>query len=322
MAFWQSPVWTAATSSIYPMEGRNSDPEFLPWWREAWELFRRRAQFDVVVTMGARESLAYGILCAIAGVESKQIFTEVFIDDPKPQSLAWRIKSAAFRLVARRAIGMLTNSTAEVETNEARFGISRERIRFVQMHSNIPAEKISALDDGFILSAGRSLRDYTTLLAAARKIARQFVIICGSDDLRDAEIPGNVELLREIPRQIYLEKLRRCSMVVVPLRQSGRATGQVVVFEAMSCGKPVVATRAPGTIDIIRDGENGLLVPPADPAAMTSAITGLLAREDFARELATRAHEDIVRLHTFDAHATAKLQAIAQLHSQARSASQ
>ena len=313
MAIWQSGVWAAATTSLYPMEGRTSDPDFLPWWREVPMLFRRRAQFDVVLTMGARESLAYGLLCAATGVKSKQILTEVFIDEANPGNFFWRVKNWAFRLIARRSIGVLTNSTAEVETNAARFGLPRERLRFVPMHGIIRETEISALDEGYIFSAGRTLRDYATLLAAAKKIPRRFVVVCGADDLLDRPIPENVEILREIPREIYLEKLRRCTLVALPLLPTERSTGQVVMLEAMGFGKPVVTTNSPGTADIIRDGGNGLLVPPRDAAALVRAVNRLLDNEELARSLAVCACEDLARLHTYDMHAAAKLRAIADL---------
>ncbi len=322
MAFWQSGAWTAATTSIYPMEGRASDPEVLSPWREAWLLFRQRARFDAVVTMGTRATLAYGLLCAVAGADSKQIFTEVFIDDAKPGSFFWRMKAAAFRLVARRAIGVLTNSSMEVETNAARFRLPLERVRFVPMHSNIPFAEPSAADGGYVLSAGRTLRDYATLLAAASRIESRIAIVCGRDDLAGVKMPANVEILREIPRDVYLEKLRRCSLVALPLLPTERSTGQVVVLEAMALGKPVVATRSPGTIDLIRDRENGRLVPPLNAEALAAAVNDLLARKSFAAELAARARADVTQSRTFDLHAEEKLRAIADLLDLRRSESQ
>src|SRR5712691_13213257 len=48
------------------------------------------------------------------------------------------------------------------------------------------------------------------------------------------------------------------------------------VLEAMALGKPVVATRAGGTAEVVQDGVTGLLVSPRDPAALAQALLYVL----------------------------------------------
>jgi len=50
-----------------------------------------------------------------------------------------------------------------------------------------------------------------------------------------------------------------------------------VLFEAMAAGTPIVATNSGGTPEIVRDGIEGILVPPRDPAALARAIGALAA---------------------------------------------
>lgn len=48
------------------------------------------------------------------------------------------------------------------------------------------------------------------------------------------------------------------------------------VLEAMGCGRPVIASAIGGIPEQVIDGENGLLVPSRDSAALGKAVTGLL----------------------------------------------
>jgi glycosyltransferase involved in cell wall biosynthesis len=58
-----------------------------------------------------------------------------------------------------------------------------------------------------------------------------------------------------------------------------------VVLEAMRFRKPVVATAAPGTTEVVEDGVTGLLVPLRDPVALTRAIQRVIDDSEFARSL-------------------------------------
>ncbi len=49
------------------------------------------------------------------------------------------------------------------------------------------------------------------------------------------------------------------------------------LVEAMAAGRPIVATNVGGVPDAVREGENGLLVPPKDPEAFAAALETLLA---------------------------------------------
>lgn len=312
MAFWQSDAWKQRTQSIYPVDQRQ-DPVFLPPWREALELWKRARGFDVVVTMGDRTTLYYGLLCGLTGRAPRQIITEIFIDEPHWGNLGWRMKHWLLRLVIRRSLGILTNSSAEVDSIRARYNLPPERLRYVPMHTNIDAPALCATDDGYLLAAGRTLRDYATLFRAAGDLQRELRVICGEGDLTGLELPRQVRVLAEIDRSAYLEQMRRCSLVIVPLRPAERVTGQVVVLEAMALGKPVIATRAPGTVDLIQDGQTGLLVEPGDAMGLARAIHDLLSHPERARRMAEKALADVLARFTIARHTVHKLDAITDL---------
>jgi L-malate glycosyltransferase len=72
----------------------------------------------------------------------------------------------------------------------------------------------------------------------------------------------------------------------------------VSFLEAFASGAPVVSTAAPGIARMVRDGENGRLVPLGNPSAMADAIEDLLSHPDGSVRLARRAREEVLR-HTW-----------------------
>jgi glycosyltransferase involved in cell wall biosynthesis len=84
-------------------------------------------------------------------------------------------------------------------------------------------------------------------------------------------------LRRDIPRVMHA-----LDLFVQPSNWEGFG---LTLLEAMSVGLPVVATRVGGVPEVVVDGGTGLLVPPADPAAMSRACLDLLSERERAARL-------------------------------------
>ena len=74
----------------------------------------------------------------------------------------------------------------------------------------------------------------------------------------------------------------------------------LAALEAMVRSKPVVATTVGGIPEIIRHGETGLLVPPADVEQLSGALASLLADQAAARRIGAAARDDVERRFTFE----------------------
>lgn len=81
-------------------------------------------------------------------------------------------------------------------------------------------------------------------------------------------------------RSRIVDHLRQATVFVLPSLSEGLPR---VLIEAMACGLPVVATNVGGIPEVVRDGTNGLLVPPRDEKALSKAIEHVLNDIGFQR---------------------------------------
>ena len=71
----------------------------------------------------------------------------------------------------------------------------------------------------------------------------------------------------------------------------------LAILEAMTLGRPVVATAVGGVPSVIDDGSNGLLVEPRDPAGLASALARLIDDPTERSEIGRKAAEDARAKH-------------------------
>ena len=84
-------------------------------------------------------------------------------------------------------------------------------------------------------------------------------------------IPRSVTLWPHCSREDLRERYRAADVFVFPSLAEGSAR---VIFEAMACGCAIITT--PNAGSVVRDGENGLLIPTSDGKALGIAIDRLI----------------------------------------------
>jgi glycosyltransferase involved in cell wall biosynthesis len=86
--------------------------------------------------------------------------------------------------------------------------------------------------------------------------------------------------------------MKRCAIVAIPSHWEGFG---LVAAEALAAGTPVVASNTSSLPEIVRHEQEGLLVPPRDPAALANALIRLL-KEPALRTLLGRNGAERVRM--------------------------
>lgn len=98
-------------------------------------------------------------------------------------------------------------------------------------------------------------------------------------------------------RSDVVNLLRSSDVFVLPSLAEGFSLS---IIEALAAGLPVIATRVGGAAEILKDGRNGFLVPPADIGALGQAVLHVLSLDAPARESLRQAAQETARHFSFD----------------------
>jgi glycosyltransferase involved in cell wall biosynthesis len=258
----------------------------------------RAGEIDIIHAHNGRTHLAAAMAIAKAGrgtcVATQHFLSPSRVGRKGPK--AW-LSAAAHRWVTRRTARFIAISQAV--KNEA---VSREPATDPRIHVVLngirppdaatlrpPGEIRAALkvaaDAPMIFCAARlqKEKDILTLIAAmaivaaAEPAARCF--IAGEGDqkaaleqaIRDGNLAPHVQLLGF--RADVLDLMQAADLFVLP---SAAEPFGLVILEAMSLGRPVIATRAGGPCEIVDHDRTGLLVTPRDAADLAAGIQRLI----------------------------------------------
>jgi glycosyltransferase involved in cell wall biosynthesis len=157
----------------------------------------------------------------------------------------------------------------------------------------------------YVLFLGRltPYKGIRTFLRAARLAAEVPCKVAGAGPLeaearRDA--PANVEVLGHREGQALSDLVRHARVLVAP--SEWYEPFGLVILEAMAAGRAVIASRMAGPAEIISDGRDGLLTPPADPEALSAAMRRLWAAPDLAAELGRNGRDKVRLEYGAEAH--------------------
>ncbi|HXF59852.1 MAG TPA: glycosyltransferase, partial [Candidatus Saccharimonadales bacterium] len=94
---------------------------------------------------------------------------------------------------------------------------------------------------------------------------------------RSLGVAERVTFLGAVSQREKVAALNRAQVAVAPSPKEGWG---LTVIEANACGVPVVASRSPGLIESVREGETGSLVTHGDESALADGLIRLLMDRD------------------------------------------
>ena len=103
-----------------------------------------------------------------------------------------------------------------------------------------------------------------------------------------------------------LSIVKACDVFVMPSHSEGTP---VALLEAAALGRPILASQVGGIPDLVSDGEQALLVPPADESALAAGLSRLIGDPEFAARLGAGAQRRVRREFSLQAQVDAAMQA-------------
>lgn len=296
-----------------------------PWTKHQWEylvsvtgeLKRLVQQFHIDV-IESPEIWAEGLLYSFqrAAPIVVKFHTPLYMVrdlDGMRETFDWRLVDRVDAWWTRRADGYVSASADLAARVSSRYRIPLARISIVP--EAVDAERFKPVANGHhrsqtILYIGRlePRKGVFTLADAIPGVVREFpnarFVFVGADNpvdghssrallterLRAAGVADRAEFVGKVPNEEIGTYHHDSAVCVFPSDWENCA---IACLEAMASGKPVIASSSGGFPDMIRTGESGLLVPPRDAGALSTAIRTMLSNPAQARDWGANARRRI-----------------------------
>lgn len=114
--------------------------------------------------------------------------------------------------------------------------------------------------------------------------------------VKELDLENRVIFMGKVSNEEVPEYMVAADVFVLPSLQEGFG---IVNLEAMACGLPIVTTNVKGLPEIVKHGENGLLVEPKNPAQIAEKVLQLLENSEL-RERISRNNRERVKNYTWE----------------------
>lgn len=148
--------------------------------------------------------------------------------------------------------------------------------------------------DNYILSVGRSNRDYDTLIWNFKNTKHKLSIIC---DLLDNDKTDNIEIFNDIHGKEYYTAIKNAFCVVICLKDSMISSGQLVLIHSYMFGKPVIIAPDGALSEYIDSGVTALVV---DKNEILNAVERLKSDKSLYDRLSVNGRKKYDKIFTIE----------------------
>jgi glycosyltransferase involved in cell wall biosynthesis len=182
-----------------------------------------------------------------------------------PTGIRLLLSKWAFSHVERFSV----HSEAERQRYARHFHIPVERFDFVRWGvepSSVDiVERPAPLQCPYVCALGKDGRDYRTLIEAMKRLPHlALVLVVQRYNIAGIDLPENVKVYFDIPRDDALNVLKHSQFMALPLESDDTSCGHITLVSAMFCRKAIVTTRSSGIEDYFPPDYDAPKVPVGD----------------------------------------------------------
>lgn len=277
---------------------------YLNYFWVGFKYFLFRNRLNVMLSYQQFYGIIMAYFCALFHVKkSFKIVVMTFIYNPK-SGFVGKIYDRFVRIAVESDYidKIICFSKAECDAYKGYFKNSENKFTSTLLGKGSHGLKRNRVDD-YIVSAGRSNRDYEFLTESLKNTHYQVKIIsdCVADSVKN-NLPSNIQILDNTFGSEYLDVLVHAKCVIIPLLNEIISSGQLVLIQAMEAGVPVIVLGTKALDEYVSDGVNGFLLNK-DKIELLDMLEKLYSDNTKYSEISNNAANYYLKNHTVEAMA-------------------
>ena len=268
------------------------------YFHVAFKAFLKRKSFDNVIAWQQFHGIILAFFLRLFHCRKRFTLTVLTFIYKEKKGLVGKVFSwfVKYGVTSKYIDRIVVFSKAEAERYKELFGV--DKFTFTLLGCDFPEMAGASSGPGYIFATGRSNRDYDFLGSVISGSGYKAVVACNEYD----HIPQEgMTVLDNCFGDEMTKKMSESFCVAIPLKSADISSGQLVAIQAMSLGKPVIATAGSALGDYIENGVSGLLVDNIRQEWL-NALDALYSDPDLHRRMSDKAksfYNSHLRLSSF-----------------------
>ena len=261
-------------------------------------VFFNRKKVKKIIAWQQFYGLIFSFYCRLFNVKKNSfLYINVFIYREKNGIIGKIYRKFMKYIVTSKYVDIMsTTSSAECEMYARIFGVDINKFVYTPFGIKNIEKEVEDIktdyDDKFILSLGRSNRDWDFLIDSLKETEYKLKIIC--DELKTKNQYKNIEIINDVYGVESYKYIKSCYCMIIPILDPNVSAGQTVLLQAMNLKKPIIITESKGlTDDYITDRINGIVISK-EKTELLNSLNELYNNSSLYENISNKAYKDYI----------------------------